>query len=722
MTENVFIYDNRITKLRETKLRQTARKVELYGRTLNGDDKGQIPPPDGFHFQPVPNHANGGFYGPKAAGLNYRKLLEEHPVYIDPHSSLAGGWMESLNHYWKGWPQEYDYSFLIADQQKYELIHGIGAAHHFCADIKIGLRLGWQGIMDKIQYYRGLRSGEPDKQDFYDGLEHSVLGLQNIIRRHAQEAVRMAACEEDPVLRESLLRMAEANKHIEGNPPRTFYEAVQWVAWFVLTFDMYNGAGAAVGAIDTFLQPYYVRDKAAGILDDDEAIFHLACLLLKDNFYCQIGGMWADGSDRTNEVSYLLLEAMHQLKIPTNVCLRVHRKLDQNLLKKAVEYLFMDRKNTPSFLGDHGMHEGFIRNGYPMELAVTRERAGCHWCNIPGREYTLNDCVKVNFVKVFDVALREMIADCAVKPSIAELLICYGRHLKSAVATLAKGFDFHLEYMQKVYPELPMSLLCYGPIEKGLDASCGGSVEFYNMCVDGAGLAVVADSFAAIEQRVEMEGLISWEHLMQCLDSDFEGAEDVRLMLRSTPRYGSGGSRADKLAVQLVDIFCRAVKEKPTPRGYWMIPGLFSWANTIGMGKVVGATPDGRHAWMPINHGANPTPGFKEAGALTALAEAVASVQCHYGNTTPIQLEIDPILGKDDGGVENMMAFINTYCCDMSGTLMNINILDRETILAANINPELFPDLVVRVTGYSAYFALLNNEFRQLVIDRIIEG
>ena len=719
-------YTERIDRLRETKLAQTAKKVERVGRTMNGDDKGLIPMDGPFEFQAEPSHPNGGFYGPRAASRNYRRLLEAHPLYIDPDSTLAGGWMVSVAHYWKPWPAELDYSFLHEEQKKYGLIHGIGAPHHFLADISIGFRLGWSGLLNKIHYYRGLHAGETanvaEHAEFYDGAEDCVHGIQSIILRHAEEAARLAGLETDAARRRDLQRMADANRRIASDPPRTFYEAVQWTAWFILVLSMYNGAGAAVGAIDTFLMPFYERDRKQGLVDADEATFHLACLLLKDNFYCQIGGMWADGSDRTNEVSHLMLEATHLLKIPTNVCLRVHEKLDPELMRRAVTYLFEDRKNTPSFLGDIGMHEGFVRNGYPMELAVTRERAGCHWCGIPGREYTLNDCVKLNFAKVFEVAFLEMMDDKAVAPSIDELLKRYERHLQWAVDTLARGFDFHLENMWKVYPEMPMSILCHGPIEKGMDASHGHAVEFYNMCVDGSGIAVVADSFGALAQRIEKEGKLSWERIAQCLSTDYEGAEDVRRMMRATPRFGSGGSLADGFAVKLTDLFDRIVKAGPTPAGYWMIPGLFSWANTIGLGKEVGATPDGRHAFQPLNHGANPTPGFKEAGALTAMAEAVASVQGRYGNTTPIQLEIDPLLGKDEGGVENMIQFINTYCIDLKGTLMNINILDKETILAANEHPELYPDLVVRVTGFSAYFSLLSPDFRQLVVDRIIQG
>jgi formate C-acetyltransferase len=278
--------------------------------------------------------------------------------------------------------------------------------------------------------------------------------------------------------------------------------------------------------------------------------------------------------------------------------------------------------------------------------------------------------------------------------------------------------------MEDVFPELPMSLLCQGTLEKGADASNGivAPLEFYNMCVDGAGLAIVADSFSALRQRIETDHRITWDEIINALETDYKDAEIIRLMMRSVPRYGSGGSIADKYAIDIVQMFNRLVKSNNTPiLGHPMIPGLFSWANTIPMGKAVGATPDGRHAQAPISHGANPTPGFKEGGALTAVANAVASVQCHYGNTTPIQLEVDPMVGMEEGGVARIVQFINTYCNILKGTLMNLNIINKQTILEAHKDPSQFPDLIVRVTGFSAYFATLSEDFRQLVVDRIIE-
>jgi pyruvate-formate lyase len=313
-----------------------------------------------------------------------------------------------------------------------------------------------------------------------------------------------------------------------------------------------------------------------------------------------------------------------------------------------------------------------------------------------------------------------MMADPSVRPSIRELWSRFVTHLRRAVAGIAQGLDFHLEHMHEVYPELALDLCCYGPIERGLDASHGG-VEYYNMCVDGAALATVADSFAALEQRVEIEGRLDWDESMQHLDADWAGAEGerARLMMKSIPRYGSGGSRADEYAIRVAQTFTDLVNEKPTPGGFNMIPGLFSWANTIPMGRGLGATPNGRHAGEPISHGVNPDPGFRKDGAPTAMAAAIADVQPGYGNTAPMQIELDPALSREEGGIGNIASLIRTHF-DLGGTQINMNVVDADKILEAHEDPSKYPDLIVRVTGFSAYFASLSPEFRQLVVDRII--
>lgn len=157
------------------------------------------------------------------------------------------------------------------------------------------------------------------------------------------------------------------------------------------------------------------------------------------------------------------------------------------------------------------------------------------------------------------------------------------------------------------------------------------------------------------------------------------------------------------------------------PKGRQLIPGWFSWARTIEYGSKVGATPNGRRAYEPISHGANPNPHFRADGAPTAQSNGIAAVQCGYGNTAPLQLEFDPKLANDEKGIDTVLNLIEGHF-RQGGTLININILDADKLKAANENPDLYPDLVVRVTGFTAYFASLSPQFRQLVINRFLEG
>jgi pyruvate-formate lyase len=737
VSETTWTVQNRIDALRTAKLLQTEEKWGLIG-TMDHDDHALILPPadrrkivrtmsasgmpitdcllEGFEIQS--NHPSGGWFGPRCVGENFGHLLRVHPTYIDPVSSLAGGYMTNFMSYRKiHWNPDFDTSHLKADYDFYKLVGGIGAAQHFCQDLKIGLQLGWGGLLAKIQHYRATNA--PHGEEFYAGLEAIVNGMQDWINRHVAAARSMADEESDPFLRQNLLEMAEINQRLVTEPPQTFREACQWILWYQIAARMYNGSGS-LGRLDVLLQPYYERDIAMGILSDEEAILHLACLLVRDTAYSQLGGPDASGKDVTSRVSYLVLEAGHRLRIPANVGVCVGENVDHGLLHRSVEILFEDRTAFPKFLGVEQTAEGYARDGYSIELGRERAYSGCHWVAIPGREYCINDCIKINLARIFEIAFNEMLDDPQATPSIDELWQRFEKHLKLAINAMYRNLDFHMEHMHEVFPELFLDLLCYGTIEKGLDASHGG-VEITNLGLDASALATVADSFAALEQRVEKEGRVSWSEIKTCLESNWAGAEGerIRMMMRSIPRYGSGGSLADEWAVRTSRAFSDYVAQTPTPKGFKVSPGLFSWANTIPMGKDVGATPNGRYTGDPIAHGSNPDPGFRRDGAPTAMAVAVASVQPGYGNPSPMQMELDPSLVRHGDGVELVCDLISSHF-KLGGTQINMNIMDKAKILEAHKDPSKYPDLVVRVTGFSAYFASLSPNFRQLVVDRIM--
>lgn len=709
-------YRERIAVLRRRKLEQTGRKIAA-GGGADEDDYGSIVPPESFQWQPIPNHPDGSFYGYQGWADNFYDLMSRHPLYVDPLDAFTGKWLICLSRV-KGsrWLPENDYSHLKPFFAKYNILCGIGDDAHFAPDYQIGLELGWGGLLTKLDHYQKMHG--PEKAPFYAAERKAIQGVQIWIRRTIELLSELEGMEQNRLLKANLREMRAVNEWIIAQPPRTLREACQWLCWFNMATRTYNRDGAG-GQLDELLRPYYTRDIAAGTIDDEAALFYIACLLLNETHYYQLGGPGPDGRDVTSRVSHLILEAADLINSSCNLTVRVHDGLDEGFFRKSVAYLFKNKNGWPRYSGDKALLAGFMQCGFPAELARRRIAVGCNWMSLPGLEYTMNDLVKINTAKVFEVAYQEM-TGTQKSPSVAGLWRRFAAHLRRAVAVTAAGQDFHLKHQTDNEPELLLNLLSHGPVEKGIDMA-GGGASYYNLAIDGAGIAVVADSFAALEQRIEKEARLTWAELNGHLAADYAGSagEYVRLMMKSSERYGEGNSRGDAWGQRISRLFTNLVREQNQHYPYNFIPGWFSWANTISFGKTVGATPNGRRAGEPINHGANPLPGFRRDGAVTALANTVAAVQPVYGNTAPVQLEFDPHLAATEESIAKIAAFIRGIF-DNGATLLNINIIDGEKILAAHRDPSQFPDLVVRVTGFTAYFAMLSPEFRQLVVDRII--
>ena len=707
------VYMKRLQNLKQRKLEQTEEKIRKEG-LLDEDDYGRVVPPEGL-WHVKPNHPDGSFYGYDAWTDNFCLLMDVHPVYLDPDDAFAGRWMYFMSKMRPNkWNPDYPYDHLKDDIRKYDIICGIGDDAHFAPDYEMGLKLGWGGLAQKVKYWKTVNTSE-EQQHFYDLHLRVIEAVQGWIGRHVEEAERRAVGESDPEKSRCYAELAQVNRKVMTDAPETLREACQWIIWYHLASRTYNRDGAG-GQIDTLLQPFYEADIEAGRIDRETAVYYLACFLINDPIYWQLGGPDAEGKDMTSEISYLILEAGDKINTSLNLTVRVHDGMDDGLMRKAVECLIRNRNGWPRFSGDQALVEGFMKNGFDAAMARRRIAVGCNWMSLPGLEYTMNDLVKVNMAKVFEVAFDEVASFSGVE----ELWDRFAMHLGRAVHTAAEGIRHHLKYQKYNEPELLLNLLSHGPIEKGLDASDGGA-KYYNLAIDGAGLAVVADSFAAIQEHVQQKQDVSWEQLKQAVGSDFRGEENetVRLLLKKTGRYGKENSTGERWALRIRDEFAALVKAESEPQlCRCFIPGFFSWANTVGFGAAVGATPDGRYAGTPISHGANPVPGFVKDGASLSLAKAIAKIQPGYGNTAPMQWELDPGFAKEDN-VSVVEAILKAHF-KMGGTLVNVNIMDGDMILKAHKDPSLYPDLVVRVTGFTAYFCMLSPEFRQLVVDRIL--
>lgn len=718
--ERRFAYDERIALLRARKIAQTEEKAKAGG--ADEDDYGLIEQ-DEFKYKLKPNHPNGSIYGLKAWSENYCAILEQHPIYVDALDAFAAKgffFLERLRPAGTKWNPDYAYPDLQAIFDRYQVISGIDNCHHFTPDLQIGFDKGWGGILAELKEECGKH--DESHHEFYDAEIAVVEHIIAFIRRAGEEILALAKNEHNVQLAENLRTMGEIDLRIASEPPRTFREAVQWSCWFSMVSRTYN-RGSAGGQLEDLFNPFYERDIAAGRLTDDEAVFYLACLFLQDSRYWQLSGPDERDNDRTCHLSYLALEAADKLNIATNLTIRVHEKIDPEFFRRSVELLFKNKQGWPRYSSDKALMDGFMRCGYPKELARRRVAAGCHWMCIPGMEYTMNDTVKINLAMVFEVAWNEMMSGDGEKSAEA-LWKLYEKHLKVAVDATGRGVMHHLNYQTKSQPELILNLMQHGLVKKGVNITDGGA-NYYNICIDGAGIAVAADSFAALEQRCDTEKKISYADLKRHMDADYadEDGERTRQMMLHSARYGGGDTLGDRWAVRISTLWTSLVRDLVRQhaddcRHVNFIPGLFSWSNTILLGSILKATPNGRKAGEPINHGANPNGGFRADGAVTAMCNSIASVQPGYGNTAPVQLEVDPMIANDAEGIDKMCAMVRGIL-KSGNTLLNINIIDAKRILEADKDPLKFPDLVVRVTGFTAFFAMLSPKFRKLVVDRV---
>ncbi len=706
------------------RLKEQKNGFERFGEGLTAadtDDKGYMLPPDDFTFQPKVLTEGESFWGAEAIGKNYRQLLSEHPVFLNLDEKLFGNWMyffwpSSNPNRMPNWPEHiYNFDHLKADFDRYGILPGIGYTQHFLHDHALTFELGLQGMLDKIHIYE---AKNPQERRFYQAHRDVVLGIKAWIKNHIIAAEKMLEAENMQALqRKELQELIKVNKNLLKRPPQTFWEAVQWSAWYLMANVMYNGS-SGIGDLERHLLPFYERDIEKNILTQEDATFLLANLLFKDNAYYQIAGRDIKGKDKTNILSFLFLDAAHYAKIPTNICIRWHQDINQDLMDLAMEYHYEDRAGSPNFISDPSINAGFMKMGFSEELAIAREKSGCHWTAIPGREYPLNDLVKISMPKVLECALHDIYENPQSVSSMDDVWERFCYHLEKAITATAKGIDFHYTYMRKVFPELVMNLCCHGPLEKAIDAS-GGGVEYYNMCVDATGLATAADSLAAIYHWIFAQKELDWQMLQKALACDFKGYELMQKMLSSKEKFGSGQSQGDIYAKMIVETFSKFVRANKTELGLNMVPGFFSWANHFTLGSMLGATPNGRHAGKPLSYGINPDIGELGANSLTSVANACLTAQSGYGNSNPMHLEISPNYTNSTDKQKIMKGFLESYMA-AGGTLINLTITDVKKLKDAMKYPEKYPDLVIRVTGFSVYFTALSRDYQQMIIDRLI--
>lgn len=564
--------------------------------------------------------------------------------------------------------------------------------------------------------------------------------------RYADLAASMAETESSPARKRELQLISDICRRVPAHPARTFREALQSF-WFV--FLMINPSPtSAAGRFDQYMYPYYQADKAAGRITDGEVLELLECLRIKDMQLNRIsgernrkknagmakwhnwtiGGVTPDGRDATNELTYLLLEAALETRLPHHtLTLRVHSDTPEKLMIKALEVV-RTGIGMPAFVGDKSYTAFFMRYGIPLEEAREYVLTGCLDANLQGKSRTVAIGMFV-VPLVFDIFLHNGIhpgtgmrvgietGELESFVDYAQFAAAFKNQLRYFMELAAEKDNLELMIERELFPDAFRSSLMEEGIETGKDL-LSRTMPFENGAVlNPVGMINVADSMAAVKKLVYEDKRVSVTDLRKALDLDWRGSEDLRKMCLEAPKYGNGDSYVDEIAADLYEFWAAVANELPAAYGSMHKVSAISITSHQPGGALTGATPDGRHAGETCADGTvSPMQGRDRHGPTAVMRSALRIDQDSY-QATLMNMKFHPSALQSDEDLEKLSAMIKTYL-KRGGKHVQFNVVSGEMLLKAQKNPAQYRDLVVRVAGYSAYFTQLNPAMQAEIIAR----
>ena len=589
-----------------------------------------------------------------------------------------------------------------------------------------------------------------DKREELRAMEIAASALIMFAERHAEALELLAGVEENQERRGELKQMAAICRKVPAHAPETMHEALQYY-WFVhlgvITelnpWDSFNP-----GRLDQHLLPFYRADLASGVLNEESAIELLQSFWIKFNNhpsppkvgvtaeesntytdFCLInmGGLKADGSNAVNELSYILLDVIEEMRLlqPSSM-VQVSKKNPDSFVDRAVK-IVTTGFGQPSIFNTDAIVQELVRQGKTLEDARNGGASGCVESGAFGTEaYILTGYF--NMVKVLEITLHN-----GTDPQTGKLIGAQtGDPLTfKAFEALEHAFRLQLQHfidikiagsnmIERIFTQhLPapfLSLLIDDCISNGVDYNAGGA-RYNTNYIQGVGLGSITDIFTAIKQHVYDDESISMETYLNVLSENFEGHDELRAaLLYDTPKYGNDDERADQHARWVFDAFYEAVNGRRSPRGATYRINMLPTTSHIYFGKVTGATPDGRLAREPLSEGISPFQGMDRNGPTAVLNSALKIDHLKTGGTL-LNQKFAPDFFKDESSIRKVCQLISGYF-RMDGHHIQFNVVSADTLRDAQQHPEKHQDLIVRVAGYSDYFNDLGPELQDEIIRR----
>jgi choline trimethylamine-lyase len=588
-----------------------------------------------------------------------------------------------------------------------------------------------------------------EKIYFYKSIIDTTEGVMIYAKRLSDYAKQLADKETDPKRKADLYKIAEVNAYVPAHKPRTYWEAIQavWTIESLLVVEE-NQTGMSIGRVDQYMYEYYKNDIQSGRMNDFQAFELSGCMLIKmsemmwitseggSKFFAGyqpfvnmcVGGVTRSGQDATNELTYLLMDAVRLVKIyqPSLAC-RIHNKSPKKYLKKIVDVV-RSGMGFPACHFDDAHIKMMLAKGVTIEDARDYCLMGCVEPQKSGRLYQWTSTAYTQWPICIELVLNKGVPlwyGKQVCPDMGDLNSFktyeeFETAVREEIKYITKWSSVATVISQRIHRELApkplMSIMYEGCMEKALDVSAGGAMYNFGPGVVWSGLATYADSMAAIKKLVFDEKKYTLEQLNTALKADFVGYEQVRTDCLNAPKYGNDDDYADLIAADLVD-FTEHEHRKYKTLYSVLSHGTLSISNNTPFGQLTGATANGRHAWLPLSDGISPTQGADFKGP-TAIIKSVSKMSNDSMNIGMVHnFKIMAGLLDTPEGEESLIALLRTACMFGNGE-MQFNYLDNNTLIEAQKHPELYRDLIVRVAGYSAFFVELCKDVQDEIISR----
>ena len=661
--------------------------------------------------------------------------------------------------YWKGKTLEDDIyneagPELTALEKVVKINQKDHAQGHICPDVAEWLKLGPSGLAEKARKMMGNCS--PEQEVFYESLIITLEAASRFFRRYSDLAMAMSAelKNRDSESAARLKKTSDICLSLAGNPPSSFHEALQsvWMLFVILHMES-NASSFSPGRLDQYLAPYYIEDISSGNLTAEEALELMDSLFIKFNqivymrnshsamyfagfpigFNVTIGGCDSDGADLTNELSFLILKAQDHVRLPQpNLTARLHPGTRDDFISECTRIISLGT-GMPQVVNDSSIIPALERSGLTHADAADYALVGCVELSGSGNYLGWSDAAMFNMVKVLELTLNNGICMLTGRQTglpcgyltdyetYGDLEAAYDKQTDHFVERMYRMCELVERKHQAHLPSPFLSSVVNDCIARGTDVTAGGA-EYNLSGIQAIQVANIADSLAALRLLVYENKSVNRQKLLEALRNNFKGSEILRQRLIGAPKYGNDIPVVDEAGAKWALKFAEKLEGRKNFRGGKYHMGLYTVSAHVPMGKNVGATPDGRYAGTFLaDGGVSPMSGRDHLGP-TAVLNSVARLPFeHAVNGTLLNMKFLPSFFRTETDRRNFSALLKSFV-RLKIHHVQFNVVNREDLIRARTEPELYRGLTIRVAGYTAYFTELAGDLQEEIIERTIQG